>query len=126
MPVAERANFIKNLESDSGIKCNNNLDFPICPCGDDYQSKFPDLRYVFNGKPYYIPQEAYVYRNSDTTCQILLIQQEGDDEWMLGLNFFTNYYTVYDQTNMKVGFAPSIKAPESLLQLVKGINPPLT
>ena len=27
--------------------------------------------------------------------------------WILGLNFFSNYYTVFDQEDMKVGFAIS-------------------
>jgi hypothetical protein len=28
--------------------------------------------------------------------------------WILGLNFMANYYTVFDQENMMIGFAPSI------------------
>jgi len=29
--------------------------------------------------------------------------------WILGLNFFTNYYAVFDYENMRIGFAESIK-----------------
>lgn len=28
--------------------------------------------------------------------------------WILGLNFFTNYYTVFDYANKAIGFAPSV------------------
>jgi hypothetical protein len=28
--------------------------------------------------------------------------------WILGLNFFQNYYTVFDYENNSIGFAPSI------------------
>ena len=28
--------------------------------------------------------------------------------WILGLNFFQNYYTVFDYENNAIGFAPSI------------------
>ena len=30
------------------------------------------------------------------------------DYWILGLNFFENYYTVFDYENMQIGFADSI------------------
>ena len=30
------------------------------------------------------------------------------DYWILGLNFFTNYYTVFDYENKSIGFAKSV------------------
>lgn len=32
--------------------------------------------------------------------------------WILGLNFFTNYYTVFDYKNKQIGFAESINLDE--------------
>jgi hypothetical protein len=29
------------------------------------------------------------------------------DFWILGINFFNNYYTVFDYENMRIGFAKS-------------------
>jgi hypothetical protein len=31
----------------------------------------------------------------------------GRNQWILGLNFFTNYYTVFDYSNNRIGFAKS-------------------
>ena len=43
--------------------------------------------------------------------------------WTLGLNFFENYYTVFDQEELKVGFAPSIhKLPPPNLSKSKNVN----
>ena len=33
-----------------------------------------------------------------------------DDGWIMGMNFFNEYYVVFDQDNYKIGFAPSIHA----------------
>jgi hypothetical protein len=32
----------------------------------------------------------------------------GKTSWILGLNFFSNYYTVFDYSTQKIGFAKSI------------------
>jgi len=36
------------------------------------------------------------------------------DYWILGLNFFENYYTVFDYENMMIGFADSINYGKAL------------
>ena len=37
--------------------------------------------------------------------------------WILGLNFFENYYTVFDQENLRVGFAINKNADPRLIEL---------
>ena len=55
---------------------------------------------------YTIPYSHYLQYDyiSDT---YLVAVMNTDDLYMLGLNFFQNYYTVFDQENMQIGFAQS-------------------
>lgn len=39
--------------------------------------------------------------------------------WILGLNFFENYYTIFDQENLRVGFALSNNVNPEVLELIK-------
>lgn len=39
--------------------------------------------------------------------------------WILGLNFFSNYYTVFDQEELKVGFAISRYAHPRVMEFHK-------
>jgi len=43
-------------------------------------------------------------------CVIKFMHAPGRKQWILGLNFFTNYYTVFDYRNNRIGFAESILA----------------
>lgn len=48
----------------------------------------------------------------------------GKRYWILGLNFFTNYYTVFDYENEKIGFVDSVtqgvKASTSFMDWATG------
>ena len=60
-----------------------------------------------------MPKESYVeYVNFGyyQTCGLLIMSENSFGGWIFGLNFFENYYTVFDQEEKRVGFAPSITA----------------
>ena len=40
-------------------------------------------------------------------CTLEIMTHANMEVWILGLNFFENYYTIFDQENLQVGFALS-------------------
>ena len=52
-------------------------------------------------------------------CAIGIMSHPMMEFWILGLNFFENYYTVFDQENRRVGFAPSISSTPRLMDLIE-------
>lgn len=73
----------------------------VCGCNDFSYKHFPDLHFQIDDKDYVLPRESYVDFNSDEmTCQVNLMTHASLPIWILGLNFFENYYTVFDQEKL--------------------------
>jgi len=78
------------------------------------------LRFNIDGTPYYLPKESYVVRFASANyCEMKIMKHPIIQVWILGLNFFENYYTVFDQEELRVGFAPSIHAQPRMKQLLQ-------
>ena len=69
----------------------------------------PDINFEIDGSTYVIPRDMW-YERSDKTgeCVIKFMHAPGRTQWILGLNFFTNYYTVFDYENYRIGFSKSV------------------
>lgn len=87
--------------------------------------EFPPLEIEMGGKTYQIPQESYLMYTGEEVVFMVMTMPDSSwdiDFWILGLNFFHNYYTVFDMDESRVGFAPSVAAPrifkKKLLSLV--------
>jgi len=116
IPSEDRAEFLSYLSKD--LFCMDYSNLPFCYCNEDQYEKFPDLRLTIDGNHYYIPKENYVMRDS-SVCALGIMSHDLLDFWILGLNFFENYYTVFDQENRKVGFAPSYNSKPRLHELIE-------
>jgi len=78
---------------------------------------FPDLRFVLDGFDYYMPRESYVSCYDSGQCMVKIMNNPYISFWLIGLNFFENYYAVFDQEDMRIGFAPSIHAVPRMREL---------
>jgi len=53
-----------------------------------------------------IPRDMW-FERSGNTCVAKFMHHPGRNQWILGLNFFNNYYTVFDYGQDSIGFAKS-------------------
>ena len=109
LPWDDRTRIVDMInEMNPSFECTHGQ-ISICHCGtSDGVDRFPDIHFNLMGKDYFIPVQDYViYEMATGRCYNLLISIKGLDFYIMGLNFFKNYYTVFDQEHMRVGFAPS-------------------
>ena len=142
MPKNDRDLFVTSIEKNLDTNCWEAHQVIYCTCDADSFLQFPDLKFYTDGAEYYLPRDSYVTKNfgkvfgpgsfvdgngrsfdyAVNACTLDIMTHETIDIWILGLNFHKNYYTVYDQTNMRVGLALSSHADERITQLLQMPN----
>ena len=81
----------------------------MCDCTEEEHLSIPDIHFTIDGVEYRINRDMWFERAPDVDkCVIKIMHGPHKPYWILGLNFFTNYYTVFDYKNFQIGFAESI------------------
>jgi hypothetical protein len=70
-----------------------------CDCTLSQQQAIPDIDFNIGSETYSIPRDKW-FERSGNQCVIKFMHGPHKDYWILGLNFFENYYTVFDYDNM--------------------------
>ena len=87
-------------------KMKNSL--TACMCTEAQHAKVGDITFDVNGDEFVIPRDEWFSRDAETGVCVAKITHHASDMWIAGLNFFNNYYTVFDYGQNRIGFAKSI------------------
>ena len=94
--IKEIANVEETFTNDFGLEA-----FP-CTKEETY-SALPYIGFKINGKQYKVPPASYIGYKSGT-CTMKIMTNKRDKTFItLGLNFFENYYSVFDIENKMIG-----------------------
>ena len=67
----------------------------VCSCPILDFKNYSDFRINLSGIIYTVPPNSYLTRYGKY-CSLNVMYVNGLQNWVLGLNFFHNYYTVFD------------------------------
>lgn len=82
-------------------------------CSQKTYEKLPDINILIGNNQYVLPKESYIHREFGF-CYLLVIAKDfresgmfGRNMWILGNNFLSNYYSIYDLENQRIGLVES-------------------
>lgn len=78
-------------------------------CSKKTYDDLPNLNIFIDNNHYVLPKESYIHREFGF-CYLLVIAKDfrpggmfGRNMWILGNNFLSNYYSIYDLENQRIG-----------------------
>ena len=124
MPISALKKFATGLKK-SGFNCEYEGfydSFITCKAHFRDISDFPNLEITLgegdSAANYIIPYDHYLSYDAFAEAYLVGVMSTGENGmYMLGLNFFQNYYSVFDMENERIGFAQSKEgkhAPQSV------------
>ena len=106
MPEMEFQDLMAYIKELTGIEETFTNDFGLesFPCTkDDTYVLLPYIGFKINGRQYKVPPASYIGYKSGT-CTMKIMTNKRDKTFItLGLNFFENYYSVFDIENKMIG-----------------------
>ena len=81
----------------------------VCNCDNAEYQTYPDLDFTIDGMSYTLTKENYIEVYGNQCIFKIMVMDFGGSSpfWIMGLTFFHNYYTVFDQQNQRIGIAQS-------------------
>lgn len=76
-------------------------------CSRESYEAMPDLTFVLDQTRYTISKKQYM-ANRNGHCVLQIAPTGNTGKAYLGINFFENYYGIFDMDNKRVGFAESV------------------
>lgn len=76
-------------------------------CSQESYEAMPDLTFVLDQTRYTISKKQYM-ANRNGHCVLQIAPTGNTGKAYLGINFFENYYGIFDMDNKRVGFAESV------------------
>lgn len=111
MPTTDFSEFTKYFKERSNCWVDSYYyGLYICECKDELEfEQYPNLDFSIDGKTYTMTKENYVERQAGMCIFKIMSMDFSYQEpfWIMGLTFFHNYYTVFDQGHSRIGFAES-------------------
>lgn len=77
-------------------------------CNVTDKDTFPDFKFYIDDVEYLLTPENYFELYEGKHYLRIMTGYFESDFWILGLNFFHNYYSVFDLENQRIGFAVSV------------------
>lgn len=98
MPTPAYNRFMTHLMRHYGFKIFRYGSTATTECNEYTYRLFPDIRFTIDGVEYMLPRESYVtfHNGLYSVCHIKIATNPMMPFWILGLNFFQNYYTIFD------------------------------
>ena len=102
-----------------------------CECTEEQQLAMPDIHFKVEGDDYIINRNQWFERASNGICVVKFMHAPRRQQWILGINFFANYYTCFDYENHRLGFAKSVNfhkdsTSKSFINWAAGLDKPMT
>lgn len=106
MPQKEFKKLMELIEYKAEIPYSLTNDFGLesFPCfKESTYAQMPNLQFIIEGVTYTIPPASYIGYQSGM-CTLKIMTNKRDKNFItLGLNFFENYYTVFDVGEKRIG-----------------------